>query len=297
MYLREYGNSDERRRKWSEAYINRIISSVGQVYSRCITQESWRFATAPEIERQRYGNIDACVNMTNPIVGLPKLTETPKKPVIPTLEQFRTLLDLLLPIYREMAIVGVHTGLRRRNIVELKISEVDLVENEIKIEGHKGGRQSTKKRLHPEASKIIRSRIHENAINGIETEYVWCKADGNYYRDFYGHWRSACNDAGLPGFWFEHLRPTYASWRVEEGATLPLLQRALDHSTPVTTGRYYNQTSEATAEIMKTQRSVLVPVREGVINIGSGICGIDCGRIVAQQGSQGLIKVNKSQFN
>lgn len=263
MHLRSYGNSDKVKRKWSNAYINRIIATVGQVYSHCISQEFWIFDTAPMEEKIRYGNIGLCVKIDNPIKGLPKLTEDPKKPIVPTIAQFQKLLGALRPAFRDMAIVGVHTGLRRRNVVELKLTEIDFEIGELLIDTHKGGTPASRKRLHKEALDVVLARREYIRKNKIDTEYIFCKPDGDCYHDFYIHWRAACKEAGIPGFWFEHLRPTYGSWRVEEGAQLPLLQRALDHSTPTTTGRFYNKTSQATSELLKKQRSVLEPVLVG----------------------------------
>lgn len=257
MWLRDHGNSKKVRRQWSNAYINRIVATVGQVYNHCISQEIWRFESAPPAEQGRYGNIDICVDMINPILGLPRLPETPKDPIIPTIEQFRKLLAELNPIFGQMAIVGAHTGLRRRNIVELKVSEVDLLKNQIDIESQKSGAPLTSKLLHEEAATIIRERIAANALNGIQTKYVFCKPDGDCYHDFYTHWRKACEGAGLKGFCFEHLRPTYASWRFEEGATLPVVQLLLDHSTPTTTGRFYNRSTQVAAKVMEKQRSIV----------------------------------------
>lgn len=263
MYLRELGDSDKVRKKWENAYINRIVACVGQVFKHCISQELWRFESASMDERIRYGNIDVCVKLENPIHGLPKLEEDPKPPIIPTREKFRALLDNLMPVYRDMAIIGVHTGLRRRNVVKLQISEISIESAEIYIKGHKGRSEPTIKKLHTEAVDVLRSRLRYIKENGIETKYIFCKPDGNPYKDFYRHWRKACKAADLDGFWFEHLRPTYASWRVEEKVSMPLLQRQLDHSTSQTTSRFYNKSSAASEEILKTQRAIFEPVLVG----------------------------------
>jgi hypothetical protein len=56
--------------------------------------------------------------------------------------------------------------------------------------------------------------------------YWFCDADGRR-RDFHSHWKADCIRAGIPGFQFKHCRTAYCSWRVEEGVSLPILQRAM----------------------------------------------------------------------
>ena len=59
----------------------------------------------------KYGNMDLCIDLINPTHGLPKLKETPEKPTIPTVDEFRVLLDELPPTIRYMTMFGAHTGL------------------------------------------------------------------------------------------------------------------------------------------------------------------------------------------
>jgi integrase len=152
-----------------------------------------------------------------------------------------------------VAIIGVHTGLRRRNIVRLKWSEVDLVDRVIKIDSQKTGVPATRKVMHDDVVKVLNEQIETFGIS----EFVFCKPDGTPFVNFIRHWDQARKKAGIPGFNFRDLRPTYASWRIAEGASLPILQRAMDHTMPGTTGKHYNRVSDPTAELVVNQKSVL----------------------------------------
>jgi len=235
---------------WSSATVNRVVSKVGQVYHWCINQEVWSSAGAPEREAFAYGKIERCIRLTYPCRGLLKLRESTGRGTIPTIEQFKALLEKLpAEIYRHVAVLAASTGLRRRNVLGLTWDEVDLIAGTIRIRGHKGGTEPTIKALHADAKAVLWSRI-EGAADGAQVF-------GSGLSGLNKAWREARAAAGLPGLQFKHLRTAYASWRVEEGVPLGLLQRQLDHSTPATTGKHYNLADVAGTEIVGKQRSIL----------------------------------------
>ncbi len=247
-HLRELGV--KAKRPWGDAYINRFVSKVGQVYHQIINQEYWRFESAPEGEMIRYGKIDSCVKIENPVHGLSKLYEKETSHFIPTIDQFLKAWDFLLPYQKLLAIIGIHTGLRKRNVVCLKWGQVDLFGRKIKIDSHKGNKPPLIVRLHPEVIDVLKICSWSRKIS----EYVICKSDGKPYKDFHVTWNKAWSDAGFERVRFRDLRTIYASWRIEEGIELGLLQRALAHTSPTTTGKIYNRTQRASEIILKTQR-------------------------------------------
>jgi integrase len=238
--------------KWSAAYVNRIVAMVGQVYHWCISQEVFDYKSAPEKERKRYGDIGSCVELDNPTHGLPVLTEEPAEAIIPTQEQFAEFLAALAPEYRNMAIIGVHTGLRRRNVVNMLKEHVDQVGGKLWVPDHKGS-GSLRIALHPEALAVLRDVILGDQSG---SPYVFHRLNGDPYRSFRGAWRKACLAAGIDGFQFRHLRNTYASWRVEEGVEIGLIQRSLGHTTSAMTSKHYNKAQNATEIILRTQRAI-----------------------------------------
>lgn len=250
MHLRKIGS--EKKKPWKDAYVNRIISMVGQVYHGCIKQEIYDSKTSDPKTALKYGKIELCVKLGNPIHGLPKLYENPVSPVVPSVEEFVKFLSFLPPVLRYAALIGVHTGLRKRNILELKISEVRLSSGEFVIEGTKGILPMII-RLHPELIKLFEI-LSKGWIEG--QVYVFEKSPGVPFRALKNSWANACQYSGLIGFQFRHLRTTYATWRVEENVSMPLLQAALGHTTSQTTAKYYNKSRHATEIILQTQRSV-----------------------------------------
>lgn len=250
MYLRRIGSQKEK--LWKNSYINRIIAMVGQVYHGCIAQEIYDSKTVDPKEAKKFGKIELCVRLQNPVLGLPKLYEMPVEPVVPSLEQFVKFLSFLPPVLKYCALIGVHTGLRKRNITELKITEVKLSSNELVIGSTKGVLPMIIK-LHPDLSNLFK-HLSENWTE--KQIYVFEKTLGVPFKKLDKSWAKACSQADLQGFQFRNLRTTYATWRVEENISMPLLQAAMGHTTSQTTARYYNKARHATEVILQTQRSV-----------------------------------------
>lgn len=250
MYLRKVGAS--KKKPWKDSYINRIISMVGQVYRGCIVQEIYDSKTSDLKEVKKYGKIELCVRLNNPIHGLPKLYEVPVEPVVPNVEQLVKFMSFLPPVLKYCALIGVHTGLRKRNILQLRVSEVRLSTGEFVIGSTKGVLPMIIK-LHPELIKLF-SRLSQ--FWREDQVFVFEKTPGKPFKKLDDSWNKARDLAGIPGFQFRNLRTTYATWRVEENISMPLLQAAMGHTTSQTTARYYNKARHATETILKTQRSV-----------------------------------------
>lgn len=248
MHLKQIGVE----RKWKDAYINRIVAMVGQVYHGCIEEEFYTSEKADERELIRYGRIELCVRMKNPVHGLPKYYEEPVNPVVPTYDQFLKLLANLIPVLRYCAMIGIHTGLRKRNIFNLRIGEVKLISKELVIGSTKGVLPIILK-MHPDLVKLF---SHLSEFWRVDQEFVFEKIPGVPFKSLNASWKKGCEAAGIVGFQFRNLRTTYGTWRVEEGISMPLLQAALGHTTSQTTSRFYNKARHATEQIVKTQRSV-----------------------------------------
>jgi integrase len=249
------GRKGRNGKAWDNQYINRIVDMVGQVYHWAIGQEIYTYDTADSRERLAYGRVELCVNLENPRHGLPKLPETPKEAIIPTIEQFRKLLDELpKPEFRAFAIIGAHTGLRKRNILGMKIDDINFDRGVIIVSSHKTGKTPIVLSMHPELAWLLRDIVNNRIPEQV---YLVETTPGRAYRDFHGVWNRACDRAGVHGFRFESLRNMYTTWRVEEGVSLGLIQQALAHSTVATTAKHYNKAKLATEIIVKTQRNIL----------------------------------------
>jgi integrase len=239
-----------REKLWKDGYVNRIMGKGGQVYSFCISQEEWTYAAAPLAEKNRYGNIDLCVELQNPFHGLRRLPEESVNSVTPTPEQFRVFLGKLEnPSNKHAAIIAAHTGLRWRNVFRLKWDQVSLGTGTLDIPSHKGS-GSLVIELCPDLEELLQ---HLKGTNAAQSPYVLHRPwDGAPWTDTGKDWDNAAAAAGIPGFTFELTRRMFCSWGVESNVSLGLLQAALAHTTIATTAKHYNKAQAAFRVINRT---------------------------------------------
>jgi len=136
-----------------------------------------------------------------------------------TREQFEALC-LELPAHQAaMARFAVATGLRQRNVCRLQWSQVDLDRRVAWIhpDQAKAGR-AIAVALNAEAVEVLRGQAgqHERYVFVFNGEAVWqvnTKA-----------WRRAVRAVGLEDFRWHDLRHTWASWHVQAGTPLNVLQ-------------------------------------------------------------------------
>lgn len=260
IHIKEYRKSLGKKKKsngdpLSNAYINRLVAMIGQVYHFCIGQEEFDYEDLDRFEQEKYGNINMLANLDNPIKGLPKKTETPKKFYVPTLEEFCRFVSELKPSLQYLALTGIHTALRRRNVVRLKWEHVDLFNGYINVPDYKGCKYGIPLRL--KMSEELHEMMKFLFKHKNESEYVHLKEDGKPYIDFHRAWDAALLRAKVPHFPFRALRNIYVTWAVERNVALGLLQKSLGHKTVQTVSKHYNQSQHATDLIVKEQPTIM----------------------------------------
>lgn len=136
-----------------------------------------------------------------------------------TREQAERLLAELPPHLKAMARFTLATGLRQRNVKELKWSQVDLGQRLawIHADEAKGGR-SIGVPLNREAVEVIRGQL------GKHLEYVFTYHGRPIDQVNTKAWRAALKRAGIGDFRWHDLRHTFASWHVQLGTPLNVLQ-------------------------------------------------------------------------
>lgn len=171
------------------------------------------------------------------LAGVPpiaKMHEAAKRVTWITTDQARTLLAELPPHLRVMAAFSLATGLRETNVRLLCWQQVDLQRRVawIYADQAKAGKDLSVP-LNEHALQVLRSQ------QGAHTRWVfpvprWETLDGQAEAELVADsptgkisnhaWRKACIRAGLPTLRFHDLRHTWASWHVQAGTPLPVLQ-------------------------------------------------------------------------
>lgn len=247
--------------QWKNSTVNRTIQKVGQIYTFAMSQVDYSFENFSTEEKIRYGNIDNCIRLTKPTIGLPKLTEEAdhKEIYVPTKEQFSILLERWPKVIRNMALTAIHTGLRPRNVVRMKWEQVNLFDKTLLVDSYKGKGQQKKKvdlliTMHPELFVLFKTMSVEAEQS---QEFVFVQSNGEPYTDYGKGWRIAFKDTDIPYFPFRGCRTAWASWQVAAGAPMGLVQRAMGHSTLQTTSKYYNKPVTASEQLIANQPSLL----------------------------------------
>jgi integrase len=129
------------------------------------------------------------------------------------------LLKELPPHLSDMAAFSLATGLRRANVTGLQWSQVDLVRRVAWVHPDQAkARKAISVPLNAEAVLLIRKQLGRHAtyvfsFNGQRITQVSTKA-----------WYKALQRAGTADFRWHDLRHTWASWHVQQGTPLHVLQ-------------------------------------------------------------------------
>jgi integrase len=144
-----------------------------------------------------------------------------------TREQARRLLEELPPHLKPIAGFALATGLRESNVRLLTWSQVDVERRVAWVfaDQAKGGRNINVP-LNDAAVTVLQAQRGKHArwvfpVPRLDTG----KADAPTGKVSNHAWRKACIRAGLPTLRFHDLRHTWASWHVQSGTPLPVLQQ------------------------------------------------------------------------
>jgi integrase len=194
----------------SGATVNRYLASISAVLGHAV-ERGWLTA--------------------KPLV--PKLPEAKKRIKWATQAQATKLVAALPQHLGAMAAFSLATGLRRSNVTHLEWSEVNLVRKIAWVhpDKAKGGRPLAVP-LNEEALKLLRGQ------RGQHKQWVFPYRGKPITRQGDNGWRDACKAAGLKDFRWHDLRHTWASWHVQNGTPLAVLQELGGWRSPSMVQRY-----------------------------------------------------------
>ena len=172
-----------------------------------------------------------------------RILQEPKRRIrFITREEWSRLRAELPPHLRRMATFAIETGLRRANVTGLKWSQVDLNRKIVWYHADEmKGRQAHPCPLSAAAAQVIRE----------------CSRDSLFVFTYKGKpvrqtgttaWENACKRAGIENFRWHDLRHTWASWHVQEGTPLHVLQELGGWESPEMVRKYAHLTPGHLAE-------------------------------------------------
>lgn len=175
----------------------------------------------------------------NPCAGVKKFQESPGAERFLSADEVRRLLEALErapnPVMASAFRMLLFTGLRKREVLDLRWDDVDRERGTVVLRHTKSGRVRT---------------VHLNSAARGELDAMWARRAGKHPFVFPGRepkapvaspnkaFRAALRAAKISGCRIHDLRHTYASTLVNSGATLFEVQKALGHSSSQMTQRY-----------------------------------------------------------
>jgi len=150
-----------------------------------------------------------------------------------TPEQVQGLLKELPSHQVDVVLFALATGLRQSNVLKLEWFQVDP---DRKVAW-----------IHPDQAKA-RKAIHI-ALNSVAVEVLQCQLGKHAQRVFTYRgqpivwantkaWRKALTRAGIEGFRWHDLRHTWASWHIQNGTPLHVVQEMGEWESEAMVGRY-----------------------------------------------------------
>jgi site-specific recombinase XerD len=177
----------------------------------------------------------------NPFRGVKLCSIDESRPNFLTPVQYKTLIDTIRePWFKQMVVLGALTGLRRNELLYLTWQNIDLNRRIIYLYSTPTFRTKNGKTrvvpLNESAIKIIRYCFEVKTGDYIFSFSNGLPVTGDHVSRMF---RRYVEELGFdPELSFHNLRHTFASWLVQNGASLFEVQKLMGHSNPRVTEIY-----------------------------------------------------------
>lgn len=204
-------------------------------------------------------HLKALLNYTkelHPDAGVPELnwkfvkrSEPPGRTRWLTYEEYASLYKALPGYIRPVVQFAVLTGLRRKNITELRWDEVDFPREDLNVIVKGKPPRLVRLPMSKGAVQMLRGiKAGRKEVKGRDRVFVYPGPSelpvnkkwmaGGPIKDFRKTWEKACEECAIYDFRFHDLRHTFAVWWLKEGGSIVALQRMLAHRDITTTMIY-----------------------------------------------------------
>lgn len=259
QYIEGYAKVNKCPRGWKDDIysIGKLKHFFGNVYLHAINSLD---IEKLKMQRLKDGNSRSRVNrylallskMFNLAIDWGYLEESPMRKVrhfsekdnlkerILSSEEETRLLDECTEHLKPIVLTGLHTGMRRGEILNLKWNQVDLSKKTIRVEKTKSG----KIRIIPINEILFKEMIDLREKNG-KTDHVFLNPKtGKPIKDVKTAFNAATRRAAIKGLRFHDLRHSFASRLIESGVDLITVMYLLGHHSVVVTQRYTHSNSD-----------------------------------------------------
>ena len=192
----------------------------------------------------------------------------PQVAVLPTESLSLFIEKAKLSAAADVILLALYTGCRRGELLALRWDKVDLARGYIHIDR---GLTRIKGKTYVETPKTSSSRraipllpdaraIVERLSANSMSEYVLCRDDGRPLDpDTVSHqFKRVANAAGLSGLQLKTMRHTFATYLLQAGVHIKVVQELLGHASIATTGNIYSHVAPVMQEqaVAKLQKAI-----------------------------------------
>jgi integrase len=177
-----------------------------------------------------------------------------------------------VPYLRDFITIGLNTGMRMGEMLNLEWSRVDLTNNVIYLtpKDQKDRRYGSVP-INAQAREALLSRARHRAEHCPDAKYVFVRRDGSRIASVKKGFAAACEKAGIENFHIHDLRHTCAAWLVQAGVPLRTVAEILRHKDIRTTMRYAHLAPDdaqagvaALDNVMQRSKNVVTDVKNTV---------------------------------
>jgi integrase len=164
-----------------------------------------------------------------------------------TQEGAERLLDALPDYLAEPARFALATGLRRGNVFGLRWDQMDLERRTAWIHPDQAkARKAIPVPLNGDAVLVVRRQQDQHPV------YCFITRQGEPLKHVHSRiWKNACDKAGIKDFRWHDFRHTWASWLVQQGTPLHVLQELAGWESPEMVRRYAHLSPEHLREYVE----------------------------------------------
>src|ERR1035441_1314681 len=232
-------------RAWFLHEANRGIAPVTRSTKLFAVRSFYRFLIAEDMSEE---NPASLVTLASPVRSRIEFYSDPEADAI--IEWASTQPGLRWQVGRVLLLTFRYTGLRMKELVNLRTEEVDLESRRISLVGK--GRKPRVVPIPHLLADVLREYLEELRPGLPKSPYLFANPRGNRsLRGRYGPRAlhnlvvEAGTSAGVAGRHFAHRwRHTYATSLVRRGEDIHVVQRLMGHANIVTTSRYLHLSDE-----------------------------------------------------
>lgn len=197
---------------------------------------------------------------TNPCAGLKKYKMQSRDRFL-SREELKLFFEALKeeePLFQHYFRLALYTGARKTNLLKMKYKDIDFDLCRWRIDASEAkNRDVNIISLSKPAMAILKWRNRQNSRSEIPSEFVFPgEGKGGYLKDPKRSFNRIKERMGVPDIHIHDFRRTLGSYMAISGASLPIIGKALNHKSHVSTAIYARLSQDPVLEAVNVAASI-----------------------------------------